>query len=50
MNGNRYKICEADNGIVITEKTTNREVFRSCNDKITGNLKVKDIEIFLEAN
>ena len=50
LNGNRYKICEANNGIVITQKTTNKEIFRSCNDEITGNLKVKDIEIFQKAS
>lgn len=45
LNGNRYQICEANNDIVITENTK-REVFRSCDDKFIGNLKVKDIEIF----
>ncbi len=46
LNGIRYQICEANNGIIITENTTKREVFRSYDDEFTGNLKVKDIEIF----
>lgn len=46
LSGNRYKICEVNNDIVITEKSTNREVFRSCSNGFIGNIKVKDIEIF----
>jgi len=34
LNGNRYKICETNNGIVITEKSTKREVFHSYDDNI----------------
>ncbi len=46
LNGKRYQICEVNNGIVIIEKITKREVFYSCDDEFKGNLKVKDIEIF----
>lgn len=48
LNGNRYKISEANNDIVITEKSTKREVFHAYKDRFTGNLKVKDVEIFQE--
>lgn len=44
LSGNLFQICEVNNGIVINEKTTKREVFRSYDDEITGELKVKDIE------
>lgn len=50
LNGNYYKIFEADNGIIITEKATKREVFRFLDDDITGNIKVKDIHIFQPAS
>ncbi len=46
---NRYKICEFNNDILITEKSTKREVFRSSSAGFRGNIKVKDIEIFQEA-
>ncbi|TWH50733.1 PIN domain-containing protein [Dulcicalothrix desertica] len=49
LSGNRYKISETNNEISIIEKSTKREVFRSCSDGFIGNLKVKDIEIFQEA-
>lgn len=43
--GNIFKICEINNGIVINEKSTKREVFCSYNDEFTGQLKVEDIEL-----
>lgn len=48
LSGNRYQIYQVDNDILITEKSTRREVFRSCGKKFTGSLKVKDIKIFQE--
>lgn len=48
LSGNRYKISEFYDDIVIIEKSTKREVFRSRGKEFTGNLKVKDIEIFQE--
>ncbi|MEO1430056.1 MAG: PIN domain-containing protein [Cyanobacteria bacterium J06633_8] len=46
LNGKIFKICEINNSIVINERSSKRKVFCSYNDEFTGEMKVKDIELF----